>query len=125
VSRFDQPCPACGVSIRFSDRPRGATFPCPGCHVELKRDVIQAYVIWAASFVAAPILAWHFGYRGSMFVLAAGGILLSLLFLGIFVIASLPARGFKRVPPGDGKPFERVVSLHLTDQTDTDKKAKL
>jgi predicted RNA-binding Zn-ribbon protein involved in translation (DUF1610 family) len=120
MSRYSNPCPACGVSIRPSDiHLHGDSFPCPACGEWLTIESKYTYTIWGASLLGGIVLAWHWGYRDSMLIFVTVGITSVFCFLGIYLQGFLLVPAFKRVK---GKPFEKATSLHLTDKPEDDKK---
>jgi len=54
-----------------------------------------------------------------MFMLVVWGATFVLGYLGIFILGLLIPPPLKRV---QGKPFDKTVSLHLTDKSEGDKK---
>lgn len=123
MSRYSHPCPACGAIIRPSDiHGYSDSFPCPACGEWLKYNYKHTLSLWVVSILGAIILTWHLGYRGSMLIIIATCAALLLCALGFFFVEMLDPSGFKRikVKPSDG--FDRAVSLHLTNKSDTEKK---
>jgi hypothetical protein len=122
MSRFDLPCPACGALIK----PRGftwePTFPCPACGESLRFDGRLTGAIFGVAFLGSPLLAWSFGYQGGKLALVSVGIALLTLVVGIFIKATVILPSYKRVQYDKSKPFDRVVSLRLTNKPDANKK---
>lgn len=122
MSRYDLPCPACGALIPHGHSRGKPIFPCPACGESLKLHSWLSHVIFAVSFLGAPLLAWYLGYQGWRLALVAGGISLLVLVFGFFLMALVILPNYKRVHYDKSKPFDRVVSLHLTDKPDANKK---
>jgi hypothetical protein len=123
TSKYAHPCPVCGTVIP----PRGfswePTFSCPSCGTELKFDTKSFPIVWLGAFLAAPILAWHLGYRGLVFVSVTAGVTLLVSVLGFFALALVVIPGYKpvtrRVTFSKSKRFDRALSLRLTDKPDS------
>jgi hypothetical protein len=96
------------------------TFLCSTCGKELKSDGRHLPVIWLISLVGGSITTWNLGFRGFALVFVSICLILFFLFLGIFLYGLVFAPGYKLVQ--NGKPFDRVTSLRLTDKLDTDEK---
>jgi predicted RNA-binding Zn-ribbon protein involved in translation (DUF1610 family) len=125
-SSYSHPCPACGKLINPSEKPHGANFACPTCGELLKYDYRHTWDIWIISIVGASILTHYLGYKGLLFIPIAICATLVLCALGFFLCGIVDPPGFKRIrstKPEDRNPFDRKVSLHLTNKSETDKKS--
>src|SRR5580704_8402423 len=113
MSRFLKTCPSCRVAINPSKVPIGNSFPCPTCGQWLTYDQRYSPAIWVISIVVAIVITLHLGHRDAMFIFIAmiGSWVLGLL--GIAIMGILIPPPLIRVK---GKPFDKPVSLHLTDK---------
>ena len=119
--RYSRACPACGATIRPSDM-GGESFPCPTCGEWLEIAHKYSPLIWVVSAIAATVLTLHFGYRDATFIFATGCATALLGLSGIFIKGILGLTKLQRV---QGRPFDRAVSLHLTDKPDDHKKTEV
>jgi hypothetical protein len=120
MSRYSKTCPTCGTVILPSDVPYGEdSFPCPSCGEWLTYDKRYTPAIWVGSVLIAIVISLRLGYRDAMFILVAGGATWIVGLLGIFIVGLLFPPPLKRV---QGKPFDKPVSLHLTDRSEGNKK---
>jgi hypothetical protein len=119
MPRYLKTCPACKVTINPVEVPLGDSFPCPTCGRWLKYDQRYSPAIWVVSIVVAIAIALRPGYRDAMFIFVATCASLALGLSGIFVVSLLIPPPLVRVK---GEPFDKAVSLHLTDKSQSDKK---
>lgn len=123
--RYEHPCPACHVAIPALNIGTHSQL-CPACGQELQYDCKNRFVVWPAAILGGVLLAWHLGYDGLFFVLVAELIAGLLLFfgqlLGTFLEIMVFAPGYKLAQHGRRRPFDRMVSLRLSDKPDADKK---
>jgi hypothetical protein len=112
-------CPTCRITINPVEVPFGDSFPCPACGQWLKYEQRFSPAIWMISIFAAIVVTLHFGYRDGTFILIATGASWIFGLLGIFIVGLLLPPPLIRVK---GKPFDKTVSLHLTDGSEGDKK---
>lgn len=119
MPRYLKTCPACKVTINPAEIGIGDSFPCPICGQWLTYDQRYSPAIWVISIVVAIVLTLHLGYRDAMFIFIATCASWVFGLLGIFVVGLLIAPPLIQVK---GKPFDKTVSLHLTDKSESNKK---
>jgi predicted nucleic acid-binding Zn ribbon protein len=119
MSRYSKACPVCGTVIIPSEVPYQDSFPCPSCGEWLTYDQRYSPLIWAGSILATILITLYLGYRDAMFIfiVIVGSWVLGLL--GIAVVGILIPPPLKRV---QGKPFDKTVSLHLSDKSGSNKR---
>jgi predicted RNA-binding Zn-ribbon protein involved in translation (DUF1610 family) len=120
-------CPACSAVIPPSGIPFGNAFPCPSCGEWVTYDNRFSLAIWPVSILVAIVTTLHLGFRDGMFFFIAecATFLLGfvgLIFVGILIMSRiLPQPPIRRVK---GKPFDSIVSLHLDDKSERNKRTK-
>jgi hypothetical protein len=118
MPRYLKTCPACKATINPAEVPIGDSFPCPTCGQWLTYEQRFSPAIWVVSIIGAIVISLRLGYRDAMFIFIAilGSWLLGLI--GIAIVGILIPPPLIRVK---GKPFDKTVSLHLTDKSERDR----
>jgi hypothetical protein len=120
MSRYSKTCPVCGAVIITSEVPYQDSFPCPSCSEWLTYDKRYSPAIWVTSFITAILISLHLGYRDVPFMIAVWCATFLIGLLGIFLVGILFPPALKRAT---GEPFDKTVSLNLSDKSENDKKA--
>jgi hypothetical protein len=122
MSRYENPCPACGAKIEAIQIPipiGKEGFQCPDCHEYLKFTEPHSRIVWICSIVLSPLAAYVFVHNEFMMILAAvlGIPIFYLIIAALLALVGTPKliraqQGLRDVPVRDGD-----VSLQLKDKS--------